>query len=65
MPRVWVNPCMATVLLSEINAGVTFAVAFVGTTARILLVLGNGYRPVVGGSGQSAASAYGFAMLWE
>ena len=56
---------MATVLLSEINAGVTFAVAFVGTTARILLVLGNGYRPVVGGSGQSAASAYGFAMLWE
>lgn len=64
-PRAFVLPTLATVIASEVPAGTTFDVAMVGATARTLLSVGSGFRPVTVGTGPGTISTYGIAMLWE
>lgn len=64
-PQVWTLATLATVLLSEVPPGATVSVAMVGSTARTLLSIGAGYRPLAIGTGPGIISTYGFAMLWE
>ena len=64
-PRAFVLPTLAAVIASEVPAGTTFDVAMVGATARTLLSVGSGFRPVTVGTGPGSLSTYGIAMLWE